>query len=98
VLLEAMASGLPVLTTDVCGYSAHVERAGAGVVLVSPFDQAKFNKCMAEMLVSPARAAWRDSGLRCASAIMAANDGGAEARMLESMATDKRKTGHAVGL
>jgi hypothetical protein len=36
--------------------------------------------------------------LRYASAIMAANDGGAEARMLESMATKKRNTGNAVAL
>ena len=37
VILEAMASGLPVITTAVCGYSEHVARAGAGVVLPDPF-------------------------------------------------------------
>ena len=27
VLLEAMVSGLPVLTTDVCGYAFHIQKA-----------------------------------------------------------------------
>jgi UDP-glucose:(heptosyl)LPS alpha-1,3-glucosyltransferase len=37
VILEAMANGLPVITSAVCGYSEHVEKAGAGVVLGEPF-------------------------------------------------------------
>ena len=43
VLLEAMASGLPVLASDVCGYAFHVIKSGAGELAVSPFDQATFN-------------------------------------------------------
>lgn len=39
VLLEALVAGLPVLTTDVCGYAEHIQRASAGLVLASPFDQ-----------------------------------------------------------
>jgi UDP-glucose:(heptosyl)LPS alpha-1,3-glucosyltransferase len=37
VILEAMANGLPVITTAVCGYGEHVTAAGAGVVLTEPF-------------------------------------------------------------
>lgn len=37
VILEALANGLPVVTTSVCGYAEHVERANAGVVLDEPF-------------------------------------------------------------
>lgn len=37
VILEAMANGLPVVTTAVCGYGEHVANAGAGVVLPEPF-------------------------------------------------------------
>ena len=37
VILEAMANGLPVVTTAVCGYGEHVVKAGAGVVLAEPF-------------------------------------------------------------
>jgi UDP-glucose:(heptosyl)LPS alpha-1,3-glucosyltransferase len=37
VILEAMASGLPVITTAVCGYGEHVATADAGVVLSEPF-------------------------------------------------------------
>ncbi|MCA9321209.1 MAG: glycosyltransferase family 4 protein [Planctomycetes bacterium] len=37
-LLEAMYCGLPVLCSGVCGFSVHVERAGAGWVLEAPHD------------------------------------------------------------
>ena len=40
VILEAMANGVPVITTAVCGFGEHVEKAGAGVVLAEPFRQA----------------------------------------------------------
>jgi UDP-glucose:(heptosyl)LPS alpha-1,3-glucosyltransferase len=33
VILEAIVSGLPVITTANCGYSPHVAAAGAGLVL-----------------------------------------------------------------
>ncbi len=55
VLLEALAGGLPVVTTDVCGYAHYVAKAAAGSVLPSPFDQAQFNKTLASMLLSPER-------------------------------------------
>jgi len=37
ILLEALTAGLPVLATDVCGYAFHIQQAGAGRVLASPF-------------------------------------------------------------
>jgi UDP-glucose:(heptosyl)LPS alpha-1,3-glucosyltransferase len=37
VILEAMANGLPVIATAVCGYGEHVAKAGAGIVLAEPF-------------------------------------------------------------
>ena len=63
VLLEAMIAGLPVLTTDTCGYAFHVTKAGAGCVLSSPFDQETCNRMLAEMLTSEKAAAWRANGL-----------------------------------
>jgi len=38
VILEAMASGLPVITTAACGYAEHVRAADAGAVLPEPFE------------------------------------------------------------
>ena len=64
VLLEAMVAGLPVLATDVCGYAFHIDRAKAGRVLTSPFQQAQLNKALAEMLDSPQRAVWSENGIR----------------------------------
>ncbi|MEW4981716.1 MAG: glycosyltransferase family 4 protein [Cycloclasticus sp.] len=52
VILEAMAAGLPMLVTAVCGYAKHVKKAQSGVVLVSPFSQAILNETLATMLTS----------------------------------------------
>lgn len=63
VLLEAMVSGLPVLTVDICGYANYVQQADAGVVLASPFCQEIFNNQVGEMLLSPVRDQWRKNGI-----------------------------------
>ncbi len=44
VLLEALACGLPVVVTGICGYAPYVAQAQAGWVLPEPFDQALFNR------------------------------------------------------
>lgn len=67
VLLEAMTAGLPVLTTDTCGYAFHVTKAGAGKVLSSPFAQGACNQALADMLTSTNSAQWRANGLAYAA-------------------------------
>jgi UDP-glucose:(heptosyl)LPS alpha-1,3-glucosyltransferase len=37
VILESIVNGLPVVATDVCGFSVHIERSKAGEVLAGPF-------------------------------------------------------------
>lgn len=63
VLLEAVISGLPVLTVDVCGYAHYVTEAKAGLVLTSPFQQAEFNRTLEKMLISMERQQWQQNGL-----------------------------------
>jgi UDP-glucose:(heptosyl)LPS alpha-1,3-glucosyltransferase len=63
VLLEALVSGLPVLTTDVCGYAEYISRARAGAVLSSPFNQVEFNQAVAAMLLSSERPNWTKNAL-----------------------------------
>ena len=67
VILEAIAAGLPVLATEVCGHASHISKANAGIVSPSPFDQAGFNRAVCEILVSPKRASWRENGRRYAA-------------------------------
>jgi UDP-glucose:(heptosyl)LPS alpha-1,3-glucosyltransferase len=64
VLLEAIIAGLPVLATDVCGYAFHIERAQAGRILASPFEQDRLNRALAQMLASPEREQWSKNGIR----------------------------------
>jgi UDP-glucose:(heptosyl)LPS alpha-1,3-glucosyltransferase len=62
VLIEAMAAGLPVLATDVCGYGFHVERANAGRLVPSPFRQETLNQMLAHMLTSKDKEQWQSNG------------------------------------
>jgi UDP-glucose:(heptosyl)LPS alpha-1,3-glucosyltransferase len=50
VLLEAMVAGLPVLTTDVCGYAHYVSEQAMGEVMLSPFDQTALNQALQNLL------------------------------------------------
>lgn len=52
VILEALAAGLPVLTTAVCGYAHYVVEAKAGVVLPEAFQQASWNAALQQLLTS----------------------------------------------
>ena len=63
VLVEALAAGLPVLATDVCGYAHFVEAADGGKLIPSPFQQERFNTLLAAMLRSPERAVWSANGI-----------------------------------
>jgi len=67
ILLEALTAGLPVLATDVCGYAFHIERAGAGRVLASPFSQEQCDAAIREMLASTERATWSANGVAYAA-------------------------------
>ena len=64
VLLEAIAAGLPVLATDVCGYADHIKAADAGIVLDSPFDQDALNTQLTTMLTSAYQQQWSANGQR----------------------------------
>jgi UDP-glucose:(heptosyl)LPS alpha-1,3-glucosyltransferase len=44
VLLEALAAGLPVVASGVCGYAHYIEEAQAGWVLPEPFEQDRFTR------------------------------------------------------
>lgn len=90
VLIEAMTAGLPVLVTNVCGYAAHIEAAGAGLVLPSPFTQPGFNSALLRMLESPERPQWSEGGLRYTADIAARFSPATEAELLETIAHEKR--------
>lgn len=63
VLLEAMIAGLPVVTSDVCGYAHYVTQAELGKTVSLPFSQSEF-----EQAVISALAMGRDDCLRRANA------------------------------
>ena len=50
ILLEALVAGLPVLTTDACGYAHYVEEVGCGLVISHPYRQDVLDKMLAKML------------------------------------------------
>ncbi|WP_213134320.1 glycosyltransferase family 4 protein [Citrobacter sp. FP75] len=52
VLLEAVVAGLPVLTTEVCGYADYINAAQCGVVIPEPFEQNNLNTALLDALQS----------------------------------------------
>ena len=67
ILVEAITNGLPVLTTDVCGFSPHITKSGAGIVLPSPFSQEVCNRALLEILTPEKVPQWRANGLAYAA-------------------------------
>lgn len=90
VIVEAMTAGLPVLLTDECGYASHVQAAGAGVVLKSPFDQSELNDSMKRML-SVSRDNWMKAGIDYTQAILQQSSASAEADLIIDLASNKMK-------
>ena len=66
VLIEAIASGLPVLASQVCGYAGYVEQAGAGKLIPLPFVQETMNEQLAAMLDRKELAVWQSNALNYA--------------------------------
>lgn len=65
-ILEALAAGLPVLTTAVCGYAHFVTDADAGAVLPADFNQQEWNQQLEKMLSSAGLRAMGNNGLEFA--------------------------------
>ncbi len=63
VLLEALVAGLPVITTEECGYAHHIATAKAGLVLRSPFQQEDLNAAVLRTLDGFYRSQCRETGL-----------------------------------
>jgi UDP-glucose:(heptosyl)LPS alpha-1,3-glucosyltransferase len=91
VLLEAMACGLPVITTDQCGYAFHIKEAQAGVVLTSPFSQDSLNNALIKLLQGNSKT-YQNAGRRYAQQLMQVNSGCAEASMLTNIADAMKQT------
>jgi UDP-glucose:(heptosyl)LPS alpha-1,3-glucosyltransferase len=91
VLIEAMAAGLPVLTTAVCGYTYHIERAAAGEVVPAPFKQKNLNQLLLRMLTSDKKEQWQ----RNARAYIARTDVSSRAEkaadVIEKVAVRKKR-------
>ncbi len=66
VILEALVAGLPVLVSDVCGYTKHVIKAQAGEVLKQPDDASLTAMQLAKMLEPQALKHWSQQALQYA--------------------------------
>lgn len=52
VLIEAIAAGLPVITTEICGYAPYIKHADCGIVINEPYKQKNLNDALATSLAN----------------------------------------------
>src|SRR5450631_3171282 len=62
VILEAIANGLPVITTSACGYAKHVSDANAGIVIPGTFHQRTLIAALETARDTARLAIWSKSG------------------------------------
>jgi UDP-glucose:(heptosyl)LPS alpha-1,3-glucosyltransferase len=67
VILEAMANGLPVVTTANCGFAPHVVAAKAGLVIPMPFEQQAFDAALTQAAAAPREQWSRNAVAYCAN-------------------------------
>jgi len=63
VILEALVNGLPVVASEICGFSHHLKTAAAGVVLAEPFDERSLSAALTLAANSKCRQLWSDAAL-----------------------------------
>ncbi len=66
-LLEALAAGLPVVTTAACGYAPHVAASGGGLVVPEPFRQEALEAALLRALQPGFRGTCRERALAYAA-------------------------------
>jgi UDP-glucose:(heptosyl)LPS alpha-1,3-glucosyltransferase len=88
VLLEAMVAGLPVLTTDVCGYAPYVVANAMGVVIDSPCEQHQLDSAFAQLLFGSG-ADWRGRGQKFATEADIYQMPARAAELIETLATNR---------
>jgi len=93
ILLEAMAAGLPVLATAVCGYASHVADARAGELVPEPFRQEVLDQLLEATLSSPQRASWRERGIAYAKTLAGLSRARVAVEVIEARALAKRPAG-----
>lgn len=52
VLIEAIAAGLPVITTSICGYAHYIKQADCGMIIDEPFMQKNLNNALLTSLTN----------------------------------------------
>ena len=63
ILLEALVAGLPVLTTDACGYAHYIIDEDCGEVIAEPYQQQMMDLALERMLTGGQYQRWRSNGI-----------------------------------
>jgi UDP-glucose:(heptosyl)LPS alpha-1,3-glucosyltransferase len=90
VLLEALALGLPILVTEVCGFAKYIKEADAGIVLPMPFEQAALNQALCQALDnSEQRETWQTNAINYVAVMQISDMPKQTLDLLERIASEK---------
>ncbi len=63
VILEALANGLPVVTSELCGFAQYVREADAGILIREPYEKSEFEEALHRAMDPTRLASWSKNGI-----------------------------------
>ncbi len=87
VILEALTNGLPVITSELCGFAQYVRDADAGILIREPYENSEFDDALRQAMDPSRLASWSRNGMNYGANRLVMTGLEVAANIIEGLAT-----------